>query len=993
MRFLIFFFALLFGCTDAFAVATPIPKLLRVHHTPTPTPHPTATPKPSVQTVPANNIDDHSAKLQANVNPNGSATQMKFSYGTTVSYGTDTSNQGCGSGNSKVSKTAVVTGLTSNTTYHYRAVANNGGGTTSGSDITFTTKSTSTPTPPPTPTPTGTPNVVTGAASNVAQTTVTMNGLVNPLGLSTMFKFDYGTTTSYGTSTTPASAGNANHLDPQSADVTGLSSSTLYHFRIEATNANGTNLGDDKTVTTLTPTPTPTPTPTATPTPTPIASVRENYRTTSTGVKLFWTAYPQPTPATAVLVLHVGGYKAGVDGPQGVASSLQLAGFFALTPEYRLAPPHGPMNSGPPFNHQTPAQNTVVPVDDGHYPEQTEDVLTAIHIARNDPRCNGRVVVVGGSAGASHSLYAIANGTPGDTQPDLAVLNSIGVSNLADPVLLGYVCDPNQTCPHQAITNYQGLYPDPYPTYSAPELAILAGMSPITNMHVGMPPIFVAVSNKDSLGIPTSTGYAMHSYNDDGTIGQDETNVTGGLLPHLESLGIHSDTSAFPVTNTYHFELVQVDGHSHAFDYWTKPLNGVSGQTTGDVETAWLKGSAPSATPFPMLRGVVSLTSGIGSPILDEAINSLDVVAIDYGDSWWHFEGTDGGFDPDTGTDVQIARIAAAGKKCILRGLCGMGGSHSNGGGVPDWVYKAVGDANGVALTGAAGEKTIYPGITYLSDAGVLIPVFWEPTFLAKKIAMIKAAGAHWANNDTIRVVAISNANINTEDWNVPHGGTLGVYPPPNDHSEVQRWLDSPTDPSHPGAGYTSAKLIDALKQIISAAMDAFPRQIITMAIGENGPLMDVAAAGSNSAAKAYVAKTVSDWAYATYPGRFSTQANQFRTSIATAGTDTDGSMKLLYDYAQAGKYTGGQNVWYVAGDHPAYKMNQGSSNNLRYPTSVQYPNVTLTDDEILEQACDKAAGTSEIHPGYGLRTLEIYERDVKNLPTGLHYCAGLLNP
>ena len=74
------------------------------------------------------------------------------------------------------------------------------------------------------------------------------------------------------------------------------------------------------------------------------------------------------------------------------------------------------MNSPP---HPFPGQNDIH--DDGHYPEQTNDVRDAIIHYRNDPRSNGEVVVIGGSAGGSHSLYLAATGTPGNDMPDLAV--------------------------------------------------------------------------------------------------------------------------------------------------------------------------------------------------------------------------------------------------------------------------------------------------------------------------------------------------------------------------------------------------------------------------------------------------------------------------------------------------------------------------------------------------------------------------------------------
>ena len=81
--------------------------------------------------------------------------------------------------------------------------------------------------------------------------------------------------------------------------------------------------------------------------------------------------------------------------------------------------------------HPPPSQNTVFPIDDGHYPEQTTDIQMAIRAARQDPRCNGLVYCVGGSAGASHSVYMAARGTPGDEMPDLIVCFS-GPYDFAD---------------------------------------------------------------------------------------------------------------------------------------------------------------------------------------------------------------------------------------------------------------------------------------------------------------------------------------------------------------------------------------------------------------------------------------------------------------------------------------------------------------------------------------------------------------------------------
>src|SRR5204862_674151 len=109
---------------------------------------------PTVQTLAAGSVTTTSATLNGNVNPNGSTTTVYFEYGTTASYGSQTAAQ-VFTGSTPQSVTANATGLITGTTYHYRIVAKNGGGTSTGSDVAFTTTATPTPTPTPTcPAPT-----------------------------------------------------------------------------------------------------------------------------------------------------------------------------------------------------------------------------------------------------------------------------------------------------------------------------------------------------------------------------------------------------------------------------------------------------------------------------------------------------------------------------------------------------------------------------------------------------------------------------------------------------------------------------------------------------------------------------------------------------------------------------------------------------------------------------------------------------------------------
>ena len=98
---------------------------------------------------------------------------------------------------------------------------------------------------PPTP-----PLITTNAATSVTSSSATLNGTVNPNGLTTSVYFQYGTTTSYGSTTTSQSY-TGSTTQSVSANINGLSPSTTYHFLIVGTNSGGTSYGSDMTFTTL----------------------------------------------------------------------------------------------------------------------------------------------------------------------------------------------------------------------------------------------------------------------------------------------------------------------------------------------------------------------------------------------------------------------------------------------------------------------------------------------------------------------------------------------------------------------------------------------------------------------------------------------------------------------------------------------------------------------------------------------------------------------
>jgi hypothetical protein len=89
------------------------------------------------------------------------------------------------------------------------------------------------------------PTTGTGAASEVSPSGAKLNGTVNPNGSATEYSFEYGTSKEYGSTTPTTAAGSGSIAQAVSANVSGLSASTTYHFRILATNTYGTHAGTD----------------------------------------------------------------------------------------------------------------------------------------------------------------------------------------------------------------------------------------------------------------------------------------------------------------------------------------------------------------------------------------------------------------------------------------------------------------------------------------------------------------------------------------------------------------------------------------------------------------------------------------------------------------------------------------------------------------------------------------------------------------------------
>ncbi|HET8861829.1 MAG TPA: hypothetical protein VFM94_01090, partial [Solirubrobacterales bacterium] len=192
----------------------------------------------------ADPIGETTATLNGSVNPKGEAvSECFFEYGVSTAYGQsvscDPSAGEIGTGTEPVPVQAEIGGLLKGTVHHFRLVARVGGELEKGVDATFKTL--------------GPPVISEERATGATDTQATLKALVNPEGLLTSYRFEYGPTELYGQSTEEVPIGSERANKAAQTVLEGLDPGTTYHWRIVAINSSDESQGDDHLVRTYRP--------------------------------------------------------------------------------------------------------------------------------------------------------------------------------------------------------------------------------------------------------------------------------------------------------------------------------------------------------------------------------------------------------------------------------------------------------------------------------------------------------------------------------------------------------------------------------------------------------------------------------------------------------------------------------------------------------------------------------------------------------------------
>jgi len=493
----------------------------------------TAPASPTVNTTHATAITTYSATLNGYVNANGNSTTGYFQYGMTAAYGTTLSFAGNVTGSSLTPESVNLINLASSTTYHFRLVAFNAGGTTYGADSVFTTGSYPVPT------------VYTTAATSITSNSAYLNGQVNANGTITTVSFQYGLTTSYGTTLTYGNV-SGNTLTNVTKQATGLTPSTTYHFRCKGTNAYGTTYGNDTTFTTLP----------AGNAPTVITTAATSVTNNSAYLNGQVNANGNSTTVT---------FQYGLTTSYGTTLTYGIVAGSTLTNVSKQATGLSPSTTyhyrcvGTNINGTTYGNDTTFTTLPSGYPP---DVITngATYITTTTARLNGEVDAWGSPTTVTFE-YGLtpsygATVTYGSVSGDTMTLVYSDISGLSPVTLYHYRCVGVNA--YGTTYGHDTIFTTSNPAFNPPTV-MTTSASNITSSHAVLGGIVNAngstTTTNFEYGTSSSYGYTVSAGNVTGTtntpIAATVSGLLAGTLYHFRVMGSNAGGTAYGADSTF----------------------------------------------------------------------------------------------------------------------------------------------------------------------------------------------------------------------------------------------------------------------------------------------------------------------------------------------------------------------------------------------------------------------------------------------------------
>jgi hypothetical protein len=189
-------------------------------------------------------VTENAATVSGTVDPNGCAGSYRVEYGTSTGYGKVTGVKSLAAQQKATNVSIRLIGLSPDTAYHARLVATTPVGTSRGSDAAFSTPGVCRRGAGPLA------GADTVAPAAVGNTTATLRGALNDRGCAASYRFEYGTTTLYGSETAPQRVGASALVVPVQAPISGLAPHTTYHAALLVATIAGTSHGPDIAFTT-----------------------------------------------------------------------------------------------------------------------------------------------------------------------------------------------------------------------------------------------------------------------------------------------------------------------------------------------------------------------------------------------------------------------------------------------------------------------------------------------------------------------------------------------------------------------------------------------------------------------------------------------------------------------------------------------------------------------------------------------------------------------